>query len=163
MVVLQLRPSAIPDKTSLPFFGFNNPHGSAQEARALIARYGLPFHPTLETVDQELVNIRAAQGQVGSIQLSRVCDALTGPVDLAPTTLGEAALGRPPVGVKPSSGPLRYKLWTKDALAIYVRRFGERWVRLINVPAGHYVFLILPVLSSETPWKIRADGACVIS
>ena len=48
--------------------------------------------------------------------------------------------------------------------AVHDRRapLRDRWARLSQVPAGRDAFLTLPVLDSDKPWEISADGACLI-
>jgi hypothetical protein len=162
MLVLQLGPTVIPDSTPLRFFGFGNPHGTAGQVRALMKQYHSALAATVDDVDQQIVDVRAAKVDAGTSRKRAACTPFTKPTDLAPTSFGEAALGQGPRGVT-LSGPVRYKLWAPAATVIQVRRFGDRWVRLGSVPARHTVYLTLPVLSSEKPWTIRADGACIVS
>ena len=125
-------------------------------------QYHSTLSATVDDVDQQLVHVRAAKVEGGSPRKNAACARLTKPTDLAPTSIGEVALGRPPRGL-PISGPSRYKLWAPKATVIQVRRFGDRWARLGSVPARHTVYLTLPVLASEKPWTIRASGACIVS
>jgi hypothetical protein len=161
MLVLQLGPSVIPDSTPLRFFGFNNRHGTAGQLRALMKRYHSALAATVEDIDQQIVDVRAATVEDGAPRKNVTCAPLTNPIDVVPTSIGEAALGRSPPAA-PAPGPWLYRLWAPKATAIQVRRFGDRWVRLGSVPARHTVYLTLSVLASEKPWTIRADGACIV-
>jgi hypothetical protein len=163
MLVLQLGPSAIPDDTPLPFFGYYLPHGTAGEARALMKRFGSPFHPTAANVDSSLVELEAVQATLGPRRKTLACAPLEAPASLPATTLLESALGVPAPGHPLPTGPSRYKLWTKTTVTIDVRRFGDRWARVTVVPPGRYVYLTLPQLASDRPWLVRANGACLVN
>jgi hypothetical protein len=162
MEVAQLGPDVIADNTPLPFFGYSNPHGTAGGMRSLMTRYGTPFHATTTNIDQNLVDLGTVKSTLGGSLRSVACRPLTGPVNLRPTSIGEDILGIPPPG-RPSTGALRYALWSKARVTVEVRRFGDHWVHLSTVPAGRVFRLTLPVLASAKPWSVRADGACFIT
>ena len=162
MLVLGLGPDVIPDRTPVPFFGFGNPHGTAAQARALMDRYGSPFDANVATADQQLVDLDVARARVGSFSQDRGCRALDKPLKLKPTSFGEAQLGLPVPGVAPpTSGPFQYRLWSSKPFTVEVRRYGDHWVRMADAPANRNVFLTLPVLATEGPYEIKANGACL--
>lgn len=162
MLVLGLGPDVIPDGTPIIFFGFGNPHGTAGQARALMDRYGSPFNATPATADQKLVDLDVARARVGSFSQHRGCRALGKSLKVKPTSFGEAQLGMPVAGVAPPTpGPFQHRLWSSKPFTVDVRRYGVDWVRLADAPANHDVFLTLPVLNTEGPWEIRANGACL--
>jgi hypothetical protein len=127
-----------------------------------MARYGSPFHPTIASVDQEIVDLSAARARVGAFRSGVDCRPLTGPVTLVSTSLGEAALGEPPPGSARLAGPSQYTLWTARPVTVSVQRFGDHAVQLAKLPAHHFVSLTLSVLSSARRWTVTARGACII-
>ncbi len=162
MLVLKLGPDVIPDSTPIIFYSRFNPHGTAKEARALMDLYGSPFHPSIATVDQDLVDLRAVQVRPSSRRDRPSCQPLTHSLTVAPTSFEEAGLGEPTSQLATvEAGPASYHLWSTKAFTIDVRRFGDHWVPLAKVPANRGVTLLLPILNSEEPWGIRANGACI--
>jgi hypothetical protein len=78
--------------------------------------------------------------------------------------------GRRRVTCKPLTRPFTFKpteasrfqyLWSPSApFTVDVRRFGNRWVRVDEGKPGVALRLALPGLGSDTPWRVRANGAC---
>lgn len=163
MYVVGLGPGVIPDKTPIRFWSSMNPHGTAGELRALMERYDARFHATRQTIDEILVRRGVPRSSAGGRHEGAACQALAGPVTLAPTTFREDELGAAPAYWDLFvSGPIAYRLWSPTAFTIDVRRFGDQWVRLRKVPANTDVVVTLPALNTLQPWELRADGACLI-
>jgi hypothetical protein len=143
ILVIELGPSVVPDETPYPF-EFGEPR--AGELRALFAKYGNPFPPARATADQQLVAMRTVQSDpAGPRHLT--CKPMTRP------------FAYKPVG----SVPTQY-LWSPNAsFTVDVRRFGEHWVRLDKGRPGIALRLLLPRLGVDTPWHVRANGACLAS
>jgi hypothetical protein len=80
---------------------------------------------------------------------------------LSPGTV-PAGLGAP--SDEPTNPVSEPRLWSSTTgFTIDVRRYGEEWIRLAEVPAGRDAAVTLPHLDSAIPWQIRADGACDVS
>jgi hypothetical protein len=138
-LVIQLGPGVVADHTKLPFeFGWLR----ASEVRAMFADYGNPFPPGRAAADQQLVEMGRVRSD--AVAPRRVgCTPLTEPFSYAPS----------------DDANFQY-LWSPSAFAVDVRRFGDRWVRLDEVEPGAARRLTLPDLGSNTPWRVRANGAC---
>ncbi len=162
MLVLGLGPDVIPDRTPVTFFGFDNPHGTAGQARSLMDRYGSPFDATLRPPIR--ISSISASPEPESVASARTAGAerSTSPLKIKPTSFGEAQLGLPvPRVPPPTPGPFQYRLWSSKPFTVEMRRYGDHWVRLADAPANHNVFLTLPVLATEGPYEIKANGACL--
>jgi hypothetical protein len=111
----------------------------------MFADYGNPFPHGRAAADQQLVdtgNVRS--DPAGRRQVS--CQPLTRPVAYTPTEV-----------------PRFPYLWSPSApFTVDVRRFGDRWIRLDDGKPGVALRLALPHLGSDTPWRVRANGACWI-
>jgi hypothetical protein len=151
-LVLGLGPDVIPAKRRMNFFGFYPPRGTAGRTRLLLDRYGSPFPATAATADQALVDLGIVRSRLGGTRRPTVCRPLSAPLKapLGPLLDPWSTLGPPVV------------LWSPESFTVDVRRYGETWVRLADVPSGRNVFLILPGLQTDGPWEIRADGACAV-
>ena len=163
LLVVGLGDDVVPDSTAVPFFGFVGQLGSAGRLRAIIDRYGSPFEATTATADRVLVDLEIVRARVGGRSPHHGCRPLTVPLRVP----GVAAYFEPsglvdrPDGARegrPRTEPLT--LWSSNAFTVEVRRYGDAWVQLADVPAGRNVVLTLPALSTERPWEVRADGAC---
>jgi hypothetical protein len=151
-LVLGLGQGVIPGNRPIIFYGFFPPHGIAWRMRLLLDRYGSPFHATASTADQALVDLGIVQSRLSGARRHPDCRPLSAPV--------KAPLGQP-VDPQSTLGPPVH-LWSPESFTVDVRRYGEDWVRLADVPSGRNVFLSLPGLQTDRPWEIRADGACVV-
>lgn len=140
IVVLSLEPKVVPDDTrySLGMGGLR-----AGEVRSLLDRYGFvpPAGP-----DQALVEMGVVQSSSDGGRSDVGCEPLTAPISQSATTAGHPLF-----------------LWAPDtAVEVDVRRFGVEWVRLDEARPGEALMIFLPGLDSETPWEVRADGACIV-
>jgi len=161
LLVLGLGEDVIPGSTPIRFFDIFAPHGSAERTRALMDRYGSPFDATTATADHELVDLGVVRLLSAGGRAHPGCRALTDPVlqpGIVAPGLGERSADERVRG--PASGPLQ--LWSSEAFTVEVRRFGDAWVHLADVPGGRNVVLTLLALSTERLWEVRADGACVV-
>jgi hypothetical protein len=139
-LVIELGPDFVPDHTKLPLaFGWLR----AAELRAMFADYGNPFPPGRAAADEQLVDMGNARADPAGTR--RVgCDPLTRPFTYKPTEV-----------------PRYQYLWSPtEPFTVDVRRFGDRWVRLDEARPGVALRLALPDLGSDTPWRVRAHGAC---
>lgn len=162
VLVLGLGPDVIPDSKPIRFFGFGDEaHGTAERTRRLLHRYGSPFHATISTVDQELVDLHVARAPLEGPRDHDGCPPLVAPLRYRGTA--NLRLGEPPPAERSTPEPLPLRLWSAQSFRIELRRYGDNWVRLADVPAGFEVMLSLPRLDSDTPWQIRADGACDVT
>jgi hypothetical protein len=137
-LMVELGPSVVPDKTVLPW---DMGRLRAGELRAMFADYGNPLSAGRAAVDQELV-----EGGVRSVPdgTRRVrCRPLTRPFTYAPAPLFSTQ-----------------HLWSPRAFTVEVRRFGDHWVRVGTGRPGVALRLVLPGFGVDTPWRIRANGAC---
>lgn len=157
MLVLGLEPELIPDQAPMSFFGIFTTHGTAGQVRAMIDLYGSPFDSTIETADQDLVDLDIARARLGRTLDFEGCRPLTAPLQ----DPGLADHGRVEPVAGSSASPLR--LWSNEPFTIRVRRFGRDWVRLADVPGGRVVKVILPVLNTDRAWEVRAEGACELT
>jgi hypothetical protein len=148
MLVIGLGPEVVPDDAVVRFFGVLNT-GTADRLRAIVDRYDAAFDGDPGELDRRVVGFDVVQAQVGAIEQHPGCVPLEGPLTAPP---GGPGSGRPPVA-----------LWSPDPLTVQVRRFGEEWVPLVQVPAGRVVRLGLPRLHADQPWEIEAEGACELS
>jgi hypothetical protein len=139
-LVLELGPRVVPDQTVLPLaFGWLR----AAELRAMFADYGNPFPPGRAAADRQLVDMGNARSEPAGPRRDR-CEPLTRPFTYEPTDV-----------------PRYQYLWSPTApFTVDVRRFGDRWVRLDEGEPGVALRLALPALGTETPWRVRAQGAC---
>jgi hypothetical protein len=160
-LALSIGPEAIPDDQPITFFGYNPPHGTAGELRALIERYGSPEERTGEEVDRELVDRKIARGMVRGKARPEACLPIEG--DLA-----HAGTVTPGLGALPRGGRntvqrsfISLRVWAAKRTSVEVRRFGDEWVHLFDIPRAHRAVLRLPALDSDEPWELRAEGICV--
>ena len=93
----------------------------------------------------------------------KTCEPISGPITLAPTTAGERALGAPQATAPTTEGPAEYNFWSPNGFEVKIRRFGDHFVHVADIPPGRDVILTLPVLSSTTPYRVSVDGACLRS
>jgi hypothetical protein len=139
-LVIQLGPSVVPDHRVLPIeFGWLR----AAELRAMFDDYGNPFPTGRAAADEQLVDMgNAYSDPAGRRRVS--CKPLTQPFTYAP-----------------SEDSRFLYLWSPTApFTVDVRRFGDRWIRLDEGTPGVALRLRLPGLGSDTPWHVRARGAC---
>jgi hypothetical protein len=138
-LVVELGPSVVPDKTVLPFaFALFR----AAELRALFADYGNPFPPERAAADRQLVDMGVVDSHPEGTRRVR-CEPLTRPF------------------TKQSAGIPSVYLWSASApFTVDVRRFGDHWVRVSTGRPGVPLRLVLPDLGADTPWRVRANGAC---
>jgi hypothetical protein len=161
MIALQLGPTVIPDRTPLSFYGTFALHGTAGDLRAIMERYGTPVEARRETADRQLVDLDIVRAEIAPAGPDAACSPLSEPL-LDPGLADHGGPARRGVAAgAPDSTPLR--LWSPTPFSVEVRRFGDTWVHLADVPGGRSVILTLPALNTEVPWEVRADGACVIS
>jgi hypothetical protein len=142
-LVIGLGPSVVADPTVLSFtFGGLR----AKELRALFADYGRPFPPGRAAADEQLVDMGVAHAAPDGTR-GGSCTPLAGPFAF-----------RGP-GIVPS-----VYLWSPNApVTVEVRRFGQRWVPLHRGRPGGAIRVVLPGLGVETPWRVRAHGACRVA
>lgn len=162
-LALDLGPDAIPDTHSIAFFAFNLPHGNAGQTRALIDRYGSPYRVRTGNVDEQLVEMGVvrARARVRGVRSFPGCRTIVEPLELP--GVPNRFLSAPQPGASASTEEATPRLWSSDGYTIEIRRYGDEWVRLADVPAGRVVTLELPALDTEAPWEIRADGACDVT
>ncbi len=140
-LVVELGPDVVPDETVLPFeFGGLR----AAELRALFADYGNPFPPGRAAVDQQLVDM--------------------GNVHSDPD-------GPRRVSVHTPDPALHLHADRRSPLPIPVvadrRRSPSTCAASVTIGSGSdegkpgvALRLALPGLGSDTPWRVRANGAC---
>ena len=157
-LMVELGPSVVPDKTVLP-----NELGGlrAAQLRSLFAHYGNPFPPGRAAADQQLVDMGNAHAAPdGTRRVS--CKPLTRPFTYKPPEVKPAHLVFRAGHLKlvlPTE-PSQY-LWSPTApFTVDVRRFGDHWVRLEEGTPGVALRVVLPRLGADTPWRVRANGAC---
>jgi hypothetical protein len=139
-LVIQLGPSVVPDRRVLPIeFGWLR----AAELRALFADYGNPFPSGRAAADEQLVDMGNVRSDpAGPRRVT--CTPLTRPFTFARTKARRFVY-----------------LWSPSApFTVDVRRFGNHWVRVDEGKPGVALRLTLPGLGSDTPWRVRANGAC---
>jgi hypothetical protein len=139
-LMIELGSRVVPDDTVLSFeFG----RLRAADVRALFDDYGNPFPPERGAADQQLVD----RGNVysdpdGTRRVS--CKPLTRPFSY-----------------KPAADRSFEYLWSPRApFTVDVRRFGDHWLRLDEGRPGVALKLMLPGFGVDTPWRVRANGAC---
>jgi hypothetical protein len=139
-LVVELGPTVVPDDAVLPFLLGGLPAG---ELRALFTRYGRPFSVTRGTIDAQLVDMGVVRAFAGGKREGE-CNRLGRPFTFRPDRTHFVQLLRSP----------------DSRVAVSVRRFGNRWVRLGQARPGRILQLVLPSLGSDHPYQIRANGAC---
>lgn len=113
---------------------------AAGEVREVLARYGAP---RVDDVDRLLVSSGVAVSSPVPRGGAR-CDPLAENLHVTDV-----------------SGAGRLLLWSLDGdVTILVRRFGEAWLHLDDLPHLEGRALTLPALESDVPWQVLAIGAC---
>ena len=142
MVAADLGPAAIEDDVRMGprFFWLH-----ADDVRTVLRRYETPFESTVRTADRQLVDLR--------VPIARQADAVGLPCQ---------RLTEPMEWLQESRHALF--LWSdQPTWTVSVRRFGSEWIELASGGPADTFRLFLPPLSSEVPWEVRADGACLAS
>jgi hypothetical protein len=143
MLVLALGPEVIPDDAPISFYGVLGRHGTAGELRALMDRYG---SPEVRAIDEQLVDVA-----VGVEAAGRPTDCAEAAAPISVPGVADHAFGV-------RRGPPLH-LWSEQPYRVEVRRYGDEWVRVADTTGG--VLVTLPALNDDTPWELRAVGACV--
>lgn len=140
VVVAALGADALPDATSLgPTMGFL----TAAEVRQLLDRYGYPFDPSVSP-DALLVRVGAVEVAIEGRSRPASCPRLEAPFQVSQATAADPLL-----------------VWApEEPVTIELRRFGQAWVPVHTADPGSIVRLRLPALESDTPWEVKAVGAC---
>jgi len=136
VIILRMDPPVVPDDRPLPFeMGLLR----AGQVRALLDRHGTSLP---DGRDEVLVAMGVPSSTSLGVQDRDPCAALTAPFFQPVETAG-------------------LQLWAQDEkAAVQVRRFGATWIDLDDAQPGEVLRVRLPGLASDTPWEVRAIGAC---
>jgi hypothetical protein len=164
LLVVGLGPAVIPDDRPIPYFGYPGHFGTAGELRRLMDRYGSPDVSRSEA-DGALVDRGIVRAAVDERPGPGACRPLTEPLEFKGIAVffEPSGLAEPGGRYADRSPTPPLALWAPDGATVEVRRFGQTWQPLADVPPGHAATLTLPGLSAGAPWQVRAPGACVIS
>jgi hypothetical protein len=139
MVVLG--PEVVPDDESwFDLGGF-----SAGELRSLFARFGPPASSDPARVDPALAALGLVRLEPAPPEASAGCDGRR-----SPFTRG---WDEPPLVLRAPA----------EGTDVSVRRTGEAWVLIGRLAGDEAATVVLPMLSVDSPWEVRADGACAVA
>ncbi len=137
-MMVKLGPGVVPDDTEL---SFEMGRLRAAELRALFADYGNPLSARRATADRYV-----AEGGVR--------------VDPDGTRTGSCRPLTRPFTYEPARFSVQ-RLWSANTpFTVDVRRFGDQWIRVGRGRPGTALRVVLPGFGVETPWQVRAQGAC---